>query len=873
MLRSRSAIGLAGLMVLCVTQNLQALDSCSYTEDINTDGIDYVTLQTVVVDTNSFMLGYGGRNTSGCYEYPSQEESLYCADILGDHVVYMPNPQGGQVDLADILAVEVKLAAVEVELSTTLATINAECLGIFRAYACVSKYPVCQEGNNNGVFAPIKMSTEACELINSKCSELFEKHSNLITSCSATSTTEEPQYFFRPNEWIGSDIWDQSSSTDSLSETDLEELATGAGYDNVTCVYPLVATQGRTSSNSITCEYPERFPVYTDVEWTAMWLIFVVPALLSLPFNAFAFYKSSQEVRRQRRRPVLSFHRPKYRTDRKKVVIKLFRLSALCGILFVSMSALPAAILNFQVGLISQSGDTIKESAACWVTKLSPFFLQALVNSCTLTLVIIWLRVRAATRMQNYRGSRRERLYEFLFVVLVPAIFGTVALVLEEFTLYNNDGMLVEFQNRFFVRNAFLCFPRLRYTWCELILVHLPLICASTIGLAMAISISLMLRSEQNSCIKVFTGNMDFATTTTISYSANSMSSSSSHASDSVPSRANGSGSSQNWKTINRRVKDEGLALRITAQGIRFGSSNFLFVVLSFVMIMLIELPLGNFAVAMFQWWDCSNNEGYYECVESLQDTAFNATSCCAKCILDGFSTVYPDVCYTCSDAPSSSELFGNEGGAQAYGLPSHAIFLVFYFSWAMIPLAFGVSFTIAHLKHVSRRYDEPRPSVSTARSHSTGVTSFTGKHISEFAGKHMSGFASSFRRTPSRGHVFIDEVDQDDDPQANLTRVNTTRNRDPTVSGPFAPIHISAPLAPLPPSASLRLQPHVSQPIGLQEVHSSQPFSGQQQYTAQPAFSQTFPFRPQSPQNQQHFQSTPSRPQAPQQPPGHPSL
>ncbi|GBG28291.1 Hypothetical Protein FCC1311_045142 [Hondaea fermentalgiana] len=786
MLRGRGAIGLAGLATLwftAATVSAHGTDTCSFNASAASDSASATLLnaQTVIVDTETFILGDGGRNTTGCHTFP--DDDLTCSSVLSGSSVYMPDAYlGTDADLADIFAVEARVASILQELEGDLASAGEECRYIFQVYACVSRYPMCDDEE------PTKMTFDACEEIHEACAPLFEKYENLITPCDAVVTDAEAQYFFRPDYWLDTEVWQVSatSSSQGFDAQDLEDLAglVAAAESELNCEYPLVPTMNRVSPGSKTCEYQSKFPVYSDEAWESIRLALVVPGLLSIPFNVFAVFKTTQELRK--RPHVYSVRRRRGDKDRRRIVLQLFRLAASFGIIFALVSAVPAAILGFQVGLVSQTQTFVQESAACWISKTAPFFLMSLVNMITTTLIIIWLRVHAAKRMRSYRGSRRERFCVWAFSFLLPAVLCAIALVLDDSRLYEEeDGRLVAFQNMYFVRNTFMCFPRLAHASHELLLIHIPLMLSGVAGFITAVSVAMLLRSERNSCMGILCGNLSFANTSVMySMPSSASSRSSSGGSDSGGLGISGIGRSLRKPTINtsrkyrtvNRTTDEGISLRITAQTIRLGSLFFIFIVLGFVGVILVAPSLQSFSTSMYQWWDCADASGFYTCMDTLTDSEsiYDSEICCGKCGLEGFDAAYPEVCGACEDAPSNEDLFlipglasSSSSSSNADDVPPPGQLMLFYFSWSVIPLVFGLSFCLSHLKHIlamrAANDFSCRSSQSTPRT--TRVSSGS------------KGYVSPFRRADSRRDKALGVFDgSGDDMETGFYSVTTMK-------------------------------------------------------------------------------------------------
>jgi len=675
---------LACVIILNVVSKTQAqigdLPKC---EEVEVQGA------SVDVQTDDFEIGEGGRS-AGCHPWPSSRNDLYCTSILGSGTFYMPDPTAPpqSVDDIDLAATNARLGQLLPLLELGRSVVSATCFDTFLAYGCLLRFPPCEGGE------PLKFNRDLCDFLrapNPGCETIITFDTGLLTSCTHTITEPEPQYFFRPDEWIGMNAWEQTPG-EGFTFEDVQDLIASLGSDgNLSCRAPLEPTLGRVAEGVLSCEFPCENPVFSSDEWLAIRLCFVIPGLLSLPFNIAVFVKAVSSAQLLQRASSSS----------RASLNWTFVLTVALAILFVFVGPLLSAIFGNEVGCASYTSLEVKESTICWISKTTPFVLQAFVNGVTATLFRVLVRTRAAKRLKMYKTGKWEGPVTNLMIWVVPTLLMSIAFALDDSVLgvqKEDGGSLFKIQYAYLVRNSITCFPRLPNVILETILIHLPLFLSGLLGLAFAIMVAATLAENSPRRFWGLICGRSYITTSEIMTAEHSSKNDVSQSDLSKDESMRGSFTEGSLtepprkSTLKRKKKkqtvrtQEELTSRIASQMIRFAGIEALFLVISFLSLLTLIPGLGNFTDAAFQFFDCASFGGLFQCFENSEELNIDGISCCtpAQCLNANFSS--PDnVCADCSTIDAS--IFDEEG------LPNPPTFALLYFSWSILPLLFGIAF------------------------------------------------------------------------------------------------------------------------------------------------------------------------------------
>lgn len=725
------ALWCVGLLVaLSEGQLLADIEECPLSVDASTAGL----VQGPGVLTGNlplFARGIGGRAAS-CRTFPSDSDT-YCSKFLGGEQHYMPDatpPSAGEPasdDYLDFLATEEMIGVQLLPMEADGLPLDADsCQFQFYAFSCLTRYPPCEDEQ------PMRLSTAVCTEVRLECALVIQgaelySGTKPVSLCFEPMTETDPQYFFRPDNWTDTGLATFISL--GFSEPALQATAAKgrlaretAALEASLCQFPMI-TVTDPLTNSTFCDFECEHPLYSQSEWALMRNALVVPGLVSIPFNLVALWRATRTIRTN----WLSGGGGTAKAARTSINW-LFLLTIVMALLFALLSAVPAAALHNEVGCGSAEAAVATDGVACWLSKTSPFVLLSFLLCVDATLLRIFVRTRAARRMKLYESSHNEGGWVLLVCFLLPAALMATAFLLDDPRLVV-DGEVQTHQYRWNIRNSFLCFPRIKSVAVELALMHVPLLLAGVAGfvLAMRITVSLKGGSCASFCgllvgrdgvrTRDFNEHDDFYASSHVSTSEDDS------GSRNPPHRGSGSSLSGNgnghsagsrsgsttgdsrtvgsfiFRTKRSRERTQRLHTvnsvtnRVAASMLRFAIVMLAFIILANAATLSFFPRLSEFEANYYLWRDCITSDGDLQCLNS-NAAAFgaNVDECCRRCDLDGFSIAYAGVCADCDAAPSTAELFGEARDELA--VPSVASFTVFYLSWSVLPLLFGILFS-----------------------------------------------------------------------------------------------------------------------------------------------------------------------------------
>jgi len=662
---------------------------------------------TVDVHLLEFDAGRGGRSTSGCHRFPSNTSSV-CSFFLGDRSVYMPDLNASSDNVDDLEAV---LAAIELRTQLLFQSkdfVSERCFYNLIAFSCLTRFPFCDEGNepmkfNVDVCTNLYNADEGCGVLLAGATELLNV--DLALSCDATVRLDSPQYFFRPNYWIGTDVWATSGGLELVELENLvqESLANSTGSLEKECNYPRIRNEEMDE-----CQWPEAFPAYSKDEWRTMRLSLVVPALLSIPLNIGVLIYAT---RRWWRKYVFKYPSTMRRSQRSKSISRLLVATLLMAILFASMTAFPALIFGNEVGSSRIVDLKYVDSQPCIISKARGFVLLAFVNCIAATLFKVWVRVKASKRFRTYHKPHTENILIVFCCFALPLLLALAAFFIEDRSVVANR-QVQKWQFQYVIRNTYSCDLRFKAPAEEIFLLHAPLLLSSFVSfvLSIVVAVSVGKFSVHGCCNFVVNGRRrthlerirfgSFMSETSEFDSSSSTSQSNLFRGNSDRERR-----SQRARPVSSFTKKIRSTLvgrtqfrsgdvmgRVGIQMVRFAIVLLIFLVFGFIGVVSIIPKLSKTEADLFVWSDCSEHMGLLTCINSVNKFGLDAVTCCSQCADPAFAEANRDICPDCTASPETDELFSAKGRAIA-NLPRAQAFIFYNLSWSMLPLLFGIVF------------------------------------------------------------------------------------------------------------------------------------------------------------------------------------
>ncbi|CAK9017573.1 FZ domain-containing protein [Durusdinium trenchii] len=462
--------------------------------------------------------------TGTCKPYPG--EGGFCSDVIG----------GENVFVYDTMTIEDMDAAFETRVAVIFGAAGPvateECFFGFRRLLCLTTFPICDAASSlprrpcrAGCLEVIDATDGICKDVVSLGTAVGMGH--LIVSCDAVigdaSNTPQSIYTNYYSPWDGAPAFVDETYTEGGEQLSCVPYEAGGVCEPMICPEPMLPRSfpleipGKSLRYTIpedldyciglnasevdcerckqTCEFPCPYPlIYSDGEYTILWLVQWLPGLLSAPLNALVAFTEFQKMRKLR--------------GKGSVVDATVLIAACFNIVLLFLDSLPSLILHEDMRCAGEETFSYHTNPDghpfCAFAKIKIHIIQALMFSVGCTLFRVYKQLSASQKMRKYAPGRATKWTFVICIFLIPVVLAIIDLLLQSDQVFESNVPIrlangytfadrgLHQANR--LRYAFTCGTTVHTVLTEVLMVQAPLFVGGFAAVILSVKLYFLLR-------------------------------------------------------------------------------------------------------------------------------------------------------------------------------------------------------------------------------------------------------------------------------------------------------------------------------------------------------------------------------------------